>query len=63
LGASFRGDEGREWVHVGFDGEFREGEHNAGENINDNLMEVLAVGDIQDPRYVWPRCGDIGPVG
>lgn len=37
LGAGFGGDEGGERVHVRFDGEFGEGEHNAGEDIDDNL--------------------------
>ena len=37
LGAGFGGDEGGEWVHIGLDGEFGEGEHNASEDIDDNL--------------------------
>lgn len=36
-GAGFGGDEGGERVHVGLDGEFREGEHHASEDVDDNL--------------------------
>jgi hypothetical protein len=69
LGAGFGGDEGGERVHVRFDGQFGEGEHNASEDINDNLDWWL-VCDIKQPEVrlasVWgyrhtcwlmlPRC-------